>query len=298
MESRHIVFRTGLRLVTNSSPDWLKLWSRMRLIPDANVSSQRVASECLKCRCSLKLNQRRCLDESCCLLCSPVCRHPGGGAGQDLQIRRGNSLLLLPLVHGETPFALAGRRLLLLILIPRRWHKRPLTTGAPSPVFDPPVAFWLEVQLFKGEKDDKTVAVLSNLLWFQVKAASKYVDVPVSATATPHCLCVSNRLSWTFDLPDHNHPAPSPSLPLPVCGCAHLMAPLFSPLCSAPQKPGMDVADGYVTFVRHSQDMLRDKVNEEVYIERLFDVSKMPSPPPHSRGGAIHNVAKQPGREG
>ncbi|KAL0978535.1 hypothetical protein UPYG_G00171820 [Umbra pygmaea] len=35
-------------------------------------------------------------------------------------------------------------------------------------------------------------------------------------------------------------------------------------------KPGMDVADGYVTFVRHSQDMLRDKVNEEVYIERLF----------------------------
>lgn len=36
----------------------------------------------------------------------------------------------------------------------------------------------------------------------------------------------------------------------------------------------MDVADGYVTFVRHSQDMLREKVNEEVYIERLFDVSK------------------------
>ncbi|XP_045561124.1 calcium-dependent secretion activator 1 isoform X10 [Salmo salar] len=35
-------------------------------------------------------------------------------------------------------------------------------------------------------------------------------------------------------------------------------------------KPGMDIADGYVTFVRHSQDMLRDKVNEEVYIERLF----------------------------
>uniref|UniRef100_A0A672PQ45 Calcium-dependent secretion activator 1-like n=1 Tax=Sinocyclocheilus grahami TaxID=75366 RepID=A0A672PQ45_SINGR len=40
-------------------------------------------------------------------------------------------------------------------------------------------------------------------------------------------------------------------------------------------KPGMDVADGYVTFVRHSQDILRDKVNEEVYIERLFDVSKI-----------------------
>lgn len=36
----------------------------------------------------------------------------------------------------------------------------------------------------------------------------------------------------------------------------------------------MDVADAYVTFVRHSQDVLRDKVNEEIYIERLFDVSK------------------------
>lgn len=39
------------------------------------------------------------------------------------------------------------------------------------------------------------------------------------------------------------------------------------------QKPGMDVADGYVTFVRHSQDMLREKINEEVYTERLFEVS-------------------------
>ncbi|XP_047202286.1 calcium-dependent secretion activator 1-like isoform X3 [Girardinichthys multiradiatus] len=36
-------------------------------------------------------------------------------------------------------------------------------------------------------------------------------------------------------------------------------------------KPGMDVADSYVTFVRHCQDMLREKVNEEIYIERLFD---------------------------
>lgn len=40
------------------------------------------------------------------------------------------------------------------------------------------------------------------------------------------------------------------------------------------QKPGMDVADGYVTFVRHSQDMLREKINEEVYTERLFEVSR------------------------
>uniref|UniRef100_A0A8C1YVB5 Ca2+-dependent activator protein for secretion b n=1 Tax=Cyprinus carpio TaxID=7962 RepID=A0A8C1YVB5_CYPCA len=45
---------------------------------------------------------------------------------------------------------------------------------------------------------------------------------------------------------------------------------LFSSFLSF-TKPGMDVADGYVTFVRHSQDILRDKVNEEVYIERLFD---------------------------
>ncbi|XP_030231084.1 calcium-dependent secretion activator 1 isoform X5 [Gadus morhua] len=45
---------------------------------------------------------------------------------------------------------------------------------------------------------------------------------------------------------------------------------LFSSFLSF-TKPGMDVADGYVTFMRHSQDMLRDKVNEEVYIERLFD---------------------------
>lgn len=36
-------------------------------------------------------------------------------------------------------------------------------------------------------------------------------------------------------------------------------------------KPGMDLADAYVTFVRQSQDILRDKVNGEMYIERLFD---------------------------
>uniref|UniRef100_A0A8C7YP64 Ca2+-dependent activator protein for secretion b n=1 Tax=Oryzias sinensis TaxID=183150 RepID=A0A8C7YP64_9TELE len=47
---------------------------------------------------------------------------------------------------------------------------------------------------------------------------------------------------------------------------------LFSSFLSF-TKPGMDVADGYVTFMRHSQDILRDKVNEEVYIERLFDVT-------------------------
>lgn len=64
-----------------------------------------------------------------------------------------------------------------------------------------------------------------------------------------------------------------------------------------PQKPGMDVADGYVTFVRHSQDMLREKVNEEVYTERLFDVSAgikdgikgdlLPVPPKQKAGDQI-----------
>lgn len=72
---------------------------------------------------------------------------------------------------------------------------------------------------------------------------------------------------------------------------------LFFVVVCFSQKPGMDVADGYVTFMRHSQDMLREKVNEEVYIERLFDVSKMPSPL-LKKGGAFQNVAKQQGRVG
>uniref|UniRef100_A0A674A929 Calcium dependent secretion activator 2 n=1 Tax=Salmo trutta TaxID=8032 RepID=A0A674A929_SALTR len=36
-------------------------------------------------------------------------------------------------------------------------------------------------------------------------------------------------------------------------------------------KPGMDLADTYITFVRQNQDILRDRVNEEMYIEKLFD---------------------------
>ncbi|XP_015281922.1 PREDICTED: calcium-dependent secretion activator 2 isoform X2 [Gekko japonicus] len=36
-------------------------------------------------------------------------------------------------------------------------------------------------------------------------------------------------------------------------------------------KPGMDLADTYIMFVRQNQDILRDKINEEIYIERLFD---------------------------
>uniref|UniRef100_A0A8C6YUS5 Calcium dependent secretion activator n=1 Tax=Nothoprocta perdicaria TaxID=30464 RepID=A0A8C6YUS5_NOTPE len=50
-----------------------------------------------------------------------------------------------------------------------------------------------------------------------------------------------------------------------------LFSSFLSFTVSRDQKPGMDVADAYVTFVRHSQDVLRDKVNEEMYIERLFD---------------------------
>uniref|UniRef100_A0A3P8WRW6 Ca2+-dependent activator protein for secretion a n=1 Tax=Cynoglossus semilaevis TaxID=244447 RepID=A0A3P8WRW6_CYNSE len=45
---------------------------------------------------------------------------------------------------------------------------------------------------------------------------------------------------------------------------------LFSSFLSF-TKPGMDLADNYVAFLRYSQDMLREKVNEEVYVERLFD---------------------------
>lgn len=49
---------------------------------------------------------------------------------------------------------------------------------------------------------------------------------------------------------------------------------LFSGLLSSvPQKPGMDMADTYITFIRQNQDILRDRINEELYIERVFDVS-------------------------
>lgn len=65
----------------------------------------------------------------------------------------------------------------------------------------------------------------------------------------------------------------------------------LSLLLSSMQKPGMDVADAYVTFVRHSQDVLRDKVNEEMYIERLFDVSKCPLLFGH-QAGETQNVTK------
>ncbi|XP_028929333.1 calcium-dependent secretion activator 2 isoform X4 [Ornithorhynchus anatinus] len=39
-------------------------------------------------------------------------------------------------------------------------------------------------------------------------------------------------------------------------------------------KPGMDLADTYIMFVRQNQDILREKVNEEMYIEKLLDKGK------------------------
>ncbi|KAM9854204.1 calcium-dependent secretion activator 2 [Aulostomus maculatus] len=36
-------------------------------------------------------------------------------------------------------------------------------------------------------------------------------------------------------------------------------------------KPGMDLADTYITFVRQNQDILRDRVNDELNIEKVFD---------------------------
>uniref|UniRef100_A0A673XPF5 Calcium dependent secretion activator 2 n=1 Tax=Salmo trutta TaxID=8032 RepID=A0A673XPF5_SALTR len=45
----------------------------------------------------------------------------------------------------------------------------------------------------------------------------------------------------------------------------------FTVSSSAFSKPGMDLADTYITFVRQNQDILRDRVNEEMYIEKLFD---------------------------
>ncbi|XP_047201844.1 calcium-dependent secretion activator 2 [Girardinichthys multiradiatus] len=36
-------------------------------------------------------------------------------------------------------------------------------------------------------------------------------------------------------------------------------------------KPGMDLADTYIVFVRQNQDILRDSINDEVCIEKVFD---------------------------
>ncbi|XP_072566799.1 calcium-dependent secretion activator 2 isoform X4 [Paramormyrops kingsleyae] len=36
-------------------------------------------------------------------------------------------------------------------------------------------------------------------------------------------------------------------------------------------KPGMDLADAYITFVRENQDILRDKVTDEMHTEKVFE---------------------------
>ncbi|XP_061898948.1 calcium-dependent secretion activator 2-like isoform X3 [Entelurus aequoreus] len=36
-------------------------------------------------------------------------------------------------------------------------------------------------------------------------------------------------------------------------------------------KAGMDMADTYITFIRLNQDILRDSINDELYLEKIFD---------------------------
>lgn len=71
----------------------------------------------------------------------------------------------------------------------------------------------------------------------------------------------TNCSLWMSDIILHIQPPPSRSR-LQAC-----------PVSSLLQKPGMDLADTYITFVRQNQDILRDRVNDELYIEKVFDVS-------------------------
>lgn len=59
----------------------------------------------------------------------------------------------------------------------------------------------------------------------------------------------------------------------------------------------MDVADTYITFVRQNQDILRERINDEVYIEEVFDVSA-PShltlfKLPPDKSVALHNFSSK-----
>ncbi|XP_073724890.1 calcium-dependent secretion activator 2 isoform X11 [Misgurnus anguillicaudatus] len=66
-------------------------------------------------------------------------------------------------------------------------------------------------------------------------------------------------------------------VPLSVCTMYNVLMDAkkqCSKLCVLDQgqeKPGMDLADTYITFVRQNQDILRDRVNDEVYTEKIFD---------------------------
>uniref|UniRef100_A0A8C9VD20 Calcium dependent secretion activator 2 n=1 Tax=Scleropages formosus TaxID=113540 RepID=A0A8C9VD20_SCLFO len=63
-------------------------------------------------------------------------------------------------------------------------------------------------------------------------------------------------------------PCEGPALQSPYLSCFKVKA--ASKYVDVP-KPGMDLADAYITFVRQNQDILRDRVNEEMYAEKVFE---------------------------
>lgn len=56
------------------------------------------------------------------------------------------------------------------------------------------------------------------------------------------------------------------------CSTIHEL-PSGLPLSCVLQKPRMDLADTYTSFVRQNQDILHRGVSDELYIETVFDVS-------------------------
>lgn len=56
------------------------------------------------------------------------------------------------------------------------------------------------------------------------------------------------------------------------CSTVHEL-PSGLPLSCVLQKPRVDLADTYISFVRQNQDILRHGVSDELYIETVFDVS-------------------------
>lgn len=148
MESRLIKSGMGLRLII-SSPDWPTLGNRMQLTPECErvifthrhwMSVQFEVEPAVLLFAvlpSLLPSWRGCWPRSPDTM-RELSSPPSSRSRWDP-------------VHALT----RRRRPLLLSPIPRRWDKRPLTTGAPPPAvsaLDPPVAFWLEVQLSRGKK--------------------------------------------------------------------------------------------------------------------------------------------------
>lgn len=56
------------------------------------------------------------------------------------------------------------------------------------------------------------------------------------------------------------------------CSTIHEL-PSGLPLSCVLQKPRMDLADTYTSFVRQNQDILHRGVSDELYSETVFDVS-------------------------